>query len=64
MGRIKQSKVQKKEAALYRAAEEGLTQATFEQKPENQTMLNLGEKYSRRGNNKCKGPEVEMCPVV
>lgn len=55
MKRIKQSKVQKREAALCRAEEEGLIKATFEQTPDNQTRLNLGGKCSHRGNNTCKG---------
>ena len=44
---IKQSKEQKKDATLYRAVEEGLTETTNEQRPKDQTTWNLGEKCSR-----------------
>lgn len=44
MKRIKQDEGQEKDATLYRAATEGLTEGTFEQRPEDQRTRNLEEK--------------------
>lgn len=44
MKRIKQGEGQEEDATLHRAVREGLTEATFEQIPEDQTTQNLGKK--------------------
>lgn len=43
MKRMQQGEGQGKDATLYKAVREGLMEATYEQRPEDQTTQNLGE---------------------
>lgn len=63
MKRTKQGKGQKKDATFYGAVEEGLTKAlnTLKQRPEEQTMWNLGKKCSRQREQQTQRSEVGMC---